>query len=110
MRSPRVPKFTGASIYERQALREQTPLQTVLDEEYFLRGAYLDQHELAYQRDDMAYDQQNWDEQLEEPWFDGEELEVAMVLEPRTSVNTNQRSCPEDSVVAPGFWRPNRLY
>jgi hypothetical protein len=110
MRSPKVPNFTGASIYERQALREQTPLQTVLDEEYLLRGAYLNQHELAYRQDDMGYDQQNWDEQLEEPWFDGEEVEVAMVLEPRASVNTIQRSRPEDSVVAPGFWRPNRLY
>jgi hypothetical protein len=114
MRSPRVPiaNFPGASIYEQQAQREQVPLQTVLDEECFIGRSYLDEHEheLAYQQDDMAYDEQNWDNQFEEPWFDGEDPDAAMVLEPSASINMVQRSRPEDSVVAPGFWRPNRLY
>jgi hypothetical protein len=87
-------------------------LQTVLDEECFIGRSYLDEHEheLAYQQDDMAYDEQNWDEQFEEPWFDGEDPDAAMVLEPSASIDMVQRSRPEDSVVAPGFWRPNRLY
>jgi hypothetical protein len=110
MRSPGVPNFTGASIYERQAQREQLPPHTVLDEESYLEGPFVDEHELAYQQDDMTYDERNWEQQLEEPWFDGEEVEAAMMFEPRASVNTTQRSHPEDSVVAPGFWRPNRLY
>jgi hypothetical protein len=108
----RIPNFPGASIYEQQAQREQVPLQTVLDEECSIEGSFLGAQELTYQQDGMMYNEQNWDEHFEGPWSGGVAPEASIfgLDESRVPDSMVRRLLPEDSVVAPGFWRPNRLY
>jgi hypothetical protein len=112
MPSPRIPNFTGAGIYEHQAQWQQVPSQTVLGAEHTLEGSYFDEEEFTHEQGDMANHEQNWDEHTEDPWLYREDTEVAMfgLEEAHASDNMVQRLPLEDSVVAPGFWRPNRLY
>jgi hypothetical protein len=112
MPSPMIPNFPGASFYEQQAQWQQVPPQKALGAEYPLEKPYFGEDNFTYQQDDMSTHEHNWDEHIEEPWLYREDTEVAMfgLEEATASENIVQRLHPEDSVVAPGFWRPNRLY
>jgi hypothetical protein len=112
MPSPQIPNFPGASIYEQQAQWQQVPSQTVPGTQYLLEGSCFGEEDFTYQQDDITTHEQNWDEHIEEPRVYRENTEIGMFgLEgAHASGNIVQRLRPEDSVVAPGFWRPNRLY
>jgi hypothetical protein len=100
----------GVGLYEQQAQRHQVLLPVVRDEEDFTGELALADQELLYQPDDMLYMEQEWEEQGDPPYYeeDGEDMEEnCLDFEEDDFV---QRLPSDNSVVAPGFWRPNRLY
>jgi hypothetical protein len=110
--SPIAPNFSGPSIYERQAQRQAGPLPNLYHEDVALADSRLAGQEYLYDGDDMMYGESNLEAYPEETAsyeFDegapGYEAEDAQVLGDRV-----QRLGSDNSVVAPGFWRPNRLY
>lgn len=102
--APRVPNFSGRSIYEDQAERLHVPMQDVLDEEDLLDDAYLAEQEVIYQQGNMMYTEPDWEEHLDEPPLYWERIDAT------TSGDMVQRLASDNSISAPGFWRPNRLY
>jgi hypothetical protein len=109
---PRVPNFSGRSFYEEQTQRTHIPLEEVLDDEEFRNDPYLPGQKLEYGQGSMVYEGPDWEEHFEEPAPYGAEYEVTdFGLEvPETLEERVQRIRSDNSVVTPGFWRPNRLY
>jgi hypothetical protein len=109
---PAVPNFPGTSIYEQQAQRQAVPLHPRHHEG---EGA-------AYSRFDMADLEDGHDLHSEAYWEEYPEAQASYTddldgmddgMEEDTAVGDQvyvQRLPSDNSVVAPGFWRPNRLY
>jgi hypothetical protein len=112
MPSPGVPNFSRPSIYSQQAQSQRAPLQIPHFEDDFLEDAYLAEQELGHEQKDILYSEQIWEEDLEEPMlFDtGTNGEIYSKEEPHAAEGMVQRFTVNNDVVAPGFWRPNRLY
>jgi hypothetical protein len=105
--------FAGPSIYEQQVQRRQHPLQPDIEGDFQQDSYYPIEHGYLG-LNEMTYTEQDWGCLPEERLsygFEGEG-EVygsggAYVAEEEEVV---QDLRPENKVVAPGFWRPNRLY
>jgi hypothetical protein len=108
---PMLPNFVGPSIYEQQAQRQQLPLQHPFQEDidqdsYSLEQQYLEENE------GPRFKGWDWEEMAGEP------MSYGLVENGGTYVAGNafpadelvQDPRPENNVVAPGFWRPNKLY
>jgi hypothetical protein len=110
MLSPIIPTMPGAGLYQQQAQRQQVLLPIVRDEEDFPGEFGLVDQELSYQPDDMLYLEQEWEEQGDPPYYeeDGEDMEEN--FHDFGEDDFVQRLPSDNSVVARGFWRPNRLY
>jgi hypothetical protein len=112
---PRLPNFPGPSIYEQQVYHRRNHSQIKLDDNTLLDNSYVAEQELAEGDDEMLYDNENWEEHFEVPAY-YEEKETGMVEdeyemgESHALNNTVQHRTSDNGVVAPGFWRPNRLY
>jgi hypothetical protein len=107
-----VPNFAGPSIYDQQARRQQLPLQLGIDEDP-LQSPYIDQDCLG-QNDRIEYDDQDWKGLSEEPMPYGFQDDVDMNDEDEAFTGTVDEPVQdlrqENDTVAPGFWRPNKLY
>jgi len=103
--APRIPNFSGRSIYQQQAERIQFP-EAIIEEEF--PDFYPREEELMYTQANAP----DWDDEVEGPPMYGNAYEAAdLGLEaPCAMVDSVQRISTDNTVVAPGFWRPNRLY
>jgi hypothetical protein len=114
MLSPITPTIAGVSLHQQQAARHRTLLPTVLKEEDFPEDSALTGQELSCRLDDIFYNEQEWEEQGGAPYYEenGEDMTESVfdVGQCRASDSFVQRLPSDNSVVAPGFWRPNRLY
>jgi hypothetical protein len=108
---PVLPNFAGPSIYEQQAQRQQLPLRVLVDENAD-PGLYSFEQQCLVENDGLQYDNPDWDEIAAEPMSYGlvEDSETYTVGNPFTTNETGQDLRLENDVVAPGFWRPNKLY
>ncbi|KAI4917660.1 uncharacterized protein J4E92_009054 [Alternaria infectoria] len=116
---PVMPNFAGPSIYEQQAQRQRSHMQRDREEEplqspYHLEQNNLDQgYQMGYD-DGMEHDDENWEGLLEEPLsysLDGDsDIYGGIEAHPGNGIELVQDSRPENDTVAPGFWRPNKLY
>lgn len=91
------PTFRGPSIYEQQAQHQYLPLgilgnEAVGDDPWAFEQEYMD-NGMA-----MDYGDGDWDDPLEESMLHGLENHIS------------EDSWPINRHVAPGFWRPNKLY
>ncbi|KAF1836664.1 hypothetical protein BDW02DRAFT_211592 [Decorospora gaudefroyi] len=110
-----LPNFAGPSIYEQQAQRQQLPLQAVFEGDTY-RESYPMEQEYLDENDEMPYDAQGLEtlSEPEQPISYGLEGDFGMydaggdVTAMVQGVGQNLKS--ENNVVAPGFWRPNKLY
>ncbi|KAF1944108.1 hypothetical protein EJ02DRAFT_341821 [Clathrospora elynae] len=109
-RAPVLPNFAGPSIYEQQAHRQQPPMQPFAAKGVD-QGSYPIEREYFDENGEMLDDEQNW-EGLPEPTSYGLEGEHGIygVEETYVAEDVAQHLVSNGSVVAPGFWRPNRLY
>jgi hypothetical protein len=114
MPSPGLPNFSGPSTYEQQVYHRRDGPKIELDDDVaFLDNSYVDEQELMGEQDDMLYDEENWEAQFEEPilyeemGMAGDKYETREYHAPNSMVR-HLRS--DNGVVAPGFWRPNKLY
>ncbi|KAF2855415.1 hypothetical protein T440DRAFT_385369 [Plenodomus tracheiphilus IPT5] len=113
LRSAALANFAGPGIYEQQAQEEQTP-QSCSGEEVLgphnLEGGYLDKD---YDNNTgMASEEQAWEGMPDTTFAYGHEVRAGIYGgedEPETETCV-QHVASGDSVVAAGFWRPNRLY
>lgn len=113
MPSPVAPNFPGPSIYERPADCPADLLQALYDEQVLLDDFYPDDEEEG----DAMGAQETWRSGLgreefefeplygEEPIADRRGLEESLASDDQV-----QPLASDNSVVARGFWRPNRLY
>jgi hypothetical protein len=112
--APRMPNFSGRSIYEDQDQRARVPMQGLLQEDELLNDTYLAEQVVMYQQDDMMYTEPDWEVHFDddEPPSYGEEFDATTygLEDAHAAVDTVQRLPSDNSIVAPGFWRPNRLY
>jgi hypothetical protein len=108
---PVLPNFTGPSIYEQQAQRQQLPLEVPVEDDID-QGSYSLEPQYFEENDGLQYDGQNWDEMAEEPMSYGvvKGPGTYAVGDAFTADEAGQDQRPENNVVAPGFWRPNKLY
>ncbi|KNG46506.1 hypothetical protein TW65_06732 [Stemphylium lycopersici] len=109
------PNFTGLSIYEQQAERRHLPRESFEDDDF-------EDETYAVQEDDIDEDgglysgEGDWDEMPEEQTLydqedredDDDDVFNAGNLFAVNYVSEDPR--PGNDVVAPGFWRPNKLY
>ncbi|KAF1839954.1 uncharacterized protein K460DRAFT_297270 [Cucurbitaria berberidis CBS 394.84] len=94
-RAPPLASFAGPSIYEQQAQRlQRTEERNLLDDFDVIEQDYLDGD------GDMGYANQSWEGLPEEP----------RCHEGVVSEGAERHLVLGNTVVAPGFWRPNRLY
>jgi hypothetical protein len=111
---PRIPNFPGRSIYQGQVQRVRVPMQGLLDEDELLDETYLAEQEMMYQQGDMMYTEPAWEEHFvnNEPpsYVDDFDATTYGLEDARAPVHAVQRLPSDNSIVAPGFWRPNRLY
>lgn len=103
--APRVPNFSGRSIYQQQAERMHFP-EAIIEEEF--PDFYSREEELMYSQTNAP----DWDDEVEgPPSYEGEYSAADLGLEaPGAMVDSVQRISTDNTVVAPGFWRPNKLY
>ena len=116
---PVMPNFAGPSIYEQQAQRQRPRMQWDREEEplqsqYHFEENYLDQGNQMEYDDVMEHDDENWGGLLEEPLsysLDSDpDVYGGIEAHPGTEIELVQDTRPENDTVAPGFWRPNKLY
>jgi hypothetical protein len=106
-----LPNFAGPNIYEQQAHRQQLPLQPLVEEDIDQGSCSLEQQYFE-EHDGLQYDGQNWEDTAEEPMSYGlvEDPGTYAVGNAFTADEVGEDLRPENNVVAPGFWRPNKLY
>ncbi|KAH4803010.1 hypothetical protein HBI25_117060 [Parastagonospora nodorum] len=103
--APRAPNFSGCSIYQQQAERMHFP-GAIVEEEF---------SDFNSPEEELMHSQANapdWYDEVEGPPSYGRDYEAT---DPGlgalgTMVGSVQRISTDNTVVAPGFWRPNRLY
>lgn len=105
------PNFTGPSIYERQAQLQAMPLERFYHEEDDL-GSHLIEQANADDTGSVPYGEPHWTEPGESEPYD---LHIRRqggygMEEYFASEEMMQHLPSENSVVASGFWRPNKLY
>lgn len=114
-----MPNFAGLSIFEQQAQRQRSYTQWELDEgllhsPFPSEENYLDQDDQMGYNDEMEHDTENWGELSEEPPpYSLDDIPVMCdnhEAYAETEVELVQDSRPGNDIVAPGFWRPNKLY
>jgi hypothetical protein len=102
----------GPSIYEQQARRQQLGPRLELDED-LLQNPYVDQDYLD-QDGQMQYDEQDCDDLPEESMSYGFEGDMDMRDEGEAFTGAVDEPVRDqrqgNDTVAPGFWRPNKLY
>jgi hypothetical protein len=111
--SSRLPNFPGPSIYEQQAYQRRYPSQIKLDDDALLDDFYVAEQTIADRDDDMLDEDEDWEAQFEEPLLYEETgiVEDEYEMEELRAPNSTVRHLTSQSgVVAPGFWRPNKLY
>lgn len=112
---PTVPTFAGADIYRPQVQRRQDRFQSTVEDVAELPCS--EQQYVAFQ-DDVARHSRIWGEVPEaqlswgfkEEDGNGEEPDSYGIADMYAADDFVQHISSENSVVAPGFWRPNRLY
>jgi hypothetical protein len=112
MISLRLPNFSGPSIYEQQAQRQQVPLPPPYEEDEIYEELYPGAQEYVGEEIDMMHHHWQLKEFINDPGVYRVGLGAAAygVEEPFTSDGVVEHLQSDNSVVAPGFWRPNRLY
>jgi hypothetical protein len=111
--SSRLPNFPGPSIYEQQTYQRRDHSHIKLDDDALLDNSYVAEQNITNGDDDMLYEDGDWEAQLEEPLLYEEtgivedEYEMEELRAPHSTV---QHLTSHSGVVAPGFWRPNKLY
>lgn len=107
-----LPNFAGPSIYEQQALHQQLPLHLGANEGH-LETPYTDQDYLE-QNDPIGYDDHVWEGLPEEPTSHSFESGVDTYENREDRVEMMENPVQDlrqvNDTVAPGFWRPNKLY
>lgn len=105
------PNFTDPSIYEQQAKRRHLPRES-LEDDYFEGDTYAVQEDDIDEDGGLYYGEDDWDEMPEEQTpYDQEDGNDVYNVGNTFAVNyVSEDPRPGDDVVAPGFWRPNKLY
>jgi hypothetical protein len=106
--SPRVPNFPGASIYERQADRQQLQLPVSYDDEKLMADGIVDEQTYDNEHGSMLFDETEWEAYPADQV--AHDLGAIGVVDDYASEGIGRPLASENSVVAPGFWRPNKLY
>lgn len=80
--------------------------EAIIEEEF--PDFYSREEELMYSQTNAP----DWDDEVEgPPSYEGEYSAADLGLEaPGAMVDSVQRISTDNTVVAPGFWRPNKLY
>jgi hypothetical protein len=109
---PRLPNFSGPSIYEQQAHRRQALSQTEHHEDLVLEDSYLTDQEFVEEQDDMLYNDETGEGQFEElVSYSSGRIGSGYSMEDSRATNCIvQRLASDHGIVASGFWRPNKLY
>jgi hypothetical protein len=116
---PITANFAGPSIYEQQARRQQLPLHSELEERplpspYLADQNSLDQHDGTEYDDRMVHNDQNWaglpGELMSRDFEDDLDTYDDGDACTGTFDDLVQDLRQENDTVAPGFWRPNKLY
>jgi hypothetical protein len=111
-RSPRLPTFSGPSIYEQQAQRQRMPMSHSMEDSLIYEDEHLAAQNYAGEESERTNHDQMQElfteapdlygvDNEEEPWG----VEDSFALE-----GVVQHIQSDNSVVASGFWRPNKLY
>jgi hypothetical protein len=111
-RSPRPPTFSGPSIYEQQAQRQRVPVSQCMEDSLIYEDKHLAAQNYAGEESERTNHDQMQElfgevpdsygvDSEEEPWGVGDSYASEGVVQHLQSDN---------SVVASGFWRPNKLY
>ncbi|KAF1912473.1 hypothetical protein BDU57DRAFT_505197 [Ampelomyces quisqualis] len=119
MLSPRLPNFVDSSIYEQQAQQRQDVLPVMFEGEedlensysYLLADGLFAGQEAAFDHGDISDAARIWDDREALLYCEaGTATGESPPDEVPTSGDMVQRMSLDNGVVAPGFWRPNRLY
>jgi hypothetical protein len=107
-----LPNFSGYSIYEQQAQRQQVPLPAPYEDDQVYEELYPDAQEDMGDDLAMMHNHEQLEEFVEDPGVDGERFEATgySFAEHFAWESVVGHVQSENRVVAPGFWRPNRLY
>jgi len=112
---PVLPNFTGPSIYEQQGQCLQPPPHSHMEEHVYQCPFPVEHGYSDDDGDEGTHGEHNWGGLFEEQTSYG--LEARLVIPSgkedfSASIGTGHPAelRPENDVVAPGFWRPNRLY
>lgn len=111
-RSPRLPSFPGPCIYEQQAQRHRIPMPQAVEYNFIYEDEYLAAQNYAGEDEERISHEQMEEQFAEEPDLYGAGLEDEKwgSGEWFASEDIVQHIESDNSVVAPGFWRPNKLY
>lgn len=111
-RAPTRASFAGPSIYEAQAQRQQRPMRTTYTDSNSPHLHDFDQDHLTDVRT-VSHHDYDWEDPLEEALsldFEVGQSETYDMENAHIEDTGGQQGVRENGVVAPGFWRPNRLY
>ncbi|KAF2132594.1 hypothetical protein P153DRAFT_284270 [Dothidotthia symphoricarpi CBS 119687] len=108
--SPGVPNFSKPSIYEQQMQRQQLRLEHVVEGDGILQDVYDHEQIHTDEHDEVAYDDQIWDELADFYEYGGGEPVAYQEENTYAAEGGEQQRVPDNNVVKPGFWRPHRLY
>lgn len=107
--SPRVSSFSGPSIYQQQAQRQQL-LTEALGEGNGVPRNFFEEQSCTDEDGGMAYNDQGWDGFPEQYEIGGDEAGEYDVRNTYVAEDDGQQFVSENKGVRPGFWRPHRLY
>ncbi|KAF2869443.1 hypothetical protein BDV95DRAFT_100711 [Massariosphaeria phaeospora] len=115
---PRVPNFSGPSIYQQQAQRQSLAEQYAADENYPVEHTYYADGAYVDEEDDVEDYDQEWGRRPEEtlPYSVEDEDEDDVLVEDLVELHRHRRGHGSETVeqgdnaVDSGFWRPHKLY
>ncbi|KAF2035910.1 hypothetical protein EK21DRAFT_53548 [Setomelanomma holmii] len=108
--SLRVPNFPGTSVYEHQAGRQQLPPQNTYYDAGPMEVPLPDEHLYLDEEDDLVLDDGTWNVYPEDKILHEYGPEAQTDDMDDMASEDIRPLASENSVVAPGFWRPNKLY
>ncbi|EUC48779.1 hypothetical protein COCMIDRAFT_86588 [Bipolaris oryzae ATCC 44560] len=106
------PTFAGPSIYEQQEQHRYPPLE-VSGNEALGDDAWAFEQERMDDDMEMCYDDDgDWNDTIEESMLNelGDSRKMCVADGAFAAEHTREDSWPSNHHVAPGFWRPNKLY
>lgn len=103
-----VPNFPGASIFEQQADRQQIHPSIGYDVEQLVENGIVDEQTCENEEDSILFDEMEWEAYPEDGVHHA--FNAIGTVDDHACEDILRPLASENSVVARGFWRPNKLY